>query len=169
MLSIFNVADPRRIQQIGFLEAGYSGYGVQVSGNYAYVADGGANLHVIDFSDPSKPVEVNRIGTENFCSRVLALADFAAEKSPATAETGGQGPVTNAPPQITEAVRIAGGAFSFTLRGIPEGAYYIEASTDLAAWKNISTNTLPAEGTLRFSDPDAHLFNNRFYRAVKKE
>ena len=101
-LSIFDVGNPKKIQQLGILEVGYQGYGVRVAGNYAYVTDGGANLHVIDFSDPTKPVEVNRIGTENFCSRVVSLADFAAEKSTDTAETVGQGPVTNAPPQITE-------------------------------------------------------------------
>jgi hypothetical protein len=61
------------------------------------------------------------------------------------------------------------GAFSFTLHGVPEGAYYLQASADLITWATISTNTLPDDGTLRISDPDAHLFNNRFYRAVKKE
>ena len=34
--------------------AGYA-YGVAVSGNYAYVADGEAGLQVIDVSNPANP------------------------------------------------------------------------------------------------------------------
>ncbi|MEI9962582.1 MAG: hypothetical protein WDM76_16130 [Limisphaerales bacterium] len=50
--------------------------------NFAYVVDGGANLHIFDVSNPARPVEVNRIGTENFCSKVLSLTDYTAGKSP---------------------------------------------------------------------------------------
>jgi hypothetical protein len=150
-------------------QVSYQYFGVGVRGNYAYVADGGANLHVIDISDPTKPVEVNRIGTENFSSKVLSLADGAVEKSAVVAQSNLGGAVTNAPPELGDAVRVVDGAFSFTLHGVPEGAYYLQASADLITWATISTNTLPDDGTLRISDPDAHLFNNRFYRAVKKE
>ena len=167
-LSVFDVGDPKKIRPLGFLEAGYQGFGVQVAGNYAYVVDGGANLHVIDVSDPSKPVEVNRIGTENFCSKVLSLTNFAATTTGVNLQVNSSGAITDAPPQIVDAVRMAEGAFEFTLRGVPEGVYFIQASTDLISWTIISTNTLPAGGTLRISDPDARLFNNRFYRAIKK-
>lgn len=168
-LGIFDLGARGKIKLLGSLQAGYQGYGVCVREHFAYVADGGANLHVIDISDPTKPAEVTRISTENFCSKVLSLTDYAAEKSPATAAASSEGPVTNAPPQLADAVRVLDGAFSFTLHGVPAGVYYIQASTDLIIWTVISTNTLPADGTLSISDPDAHLFNNRFYRAVKQQ
>jgi hypothetical protein len=168
-LGIFDLGARGKIKLLGSLQAGYQGYGVCVWGHFAYVADGGANLHVIDISDPTKPVEVNRIGTENFCSKVLSLTDGSVEKSAMAAQGNLGGPVTNAPPELGNAVRVVDGAFSFTLHGVPGGVYYLQASTDLITWKVISTNTLSDGGTLRISDPDAHLFSNRFYRAVKKE
>jgi hypothetical protein len=167
-LCVFDVSETGKIRQLGILEAGYQGFGVCVAGNYAYVVDGGSNLHVIDVSNPARPVEVNRVGTENFCSQVLSLTNFVAGKPVAEIQAA-QGAITNAPPQLADATRTADGAFNFTLRGVPEGTYFIQASTDLISWTNISTNTLPAGGTLQISDPDAHLFNNRFYRAVKEQ
>lgn len=169
-LGIFKVGQPGKIQLLGSVgDVGYQGHGVGVQGHYAYVVDGGANLHIFDVSNPNRPMEVNRIGTENFCSKVLALTDYITGKSPTIIPISSEGAITNAPPQFTDALRVIDGAFSFTLRGIPGGIYYLQASTDLIEWTTISTNTLPDGGTLRVSDPDAHLFNKRFYRAVKKE
>jgi hypothetical protein len=169
-LGIFDLGKPGKIQLLGSVgEVGYQGHGVGVYEQYAYVVDGGANLHVIDVSNPARPVEVNRIGTENFCSRVLSLTNFVASKSLIEIPASSMGAITNAPPQIADELRVADGAFSFTLRGVPEGVYFIQASTDLVFWTNIGTNTLPADGTLRISDADAHRFSSRFYRAVKKQ
>ena len=168
-LEIFDLGKPGKIQLLGSVGGvGYQGRGVGVYKNYAYVVDGGANLHIFDVSDPARPVEVNRIGTENFCSKILSLADYAVGKS-LTTSAKNEGVITNAPPQLMDGMRRAGGEFSFTLRGVPESVYYLQASTDLISWTTISTNILPVDGVLKISDPDAHLFSSRFYRAVKKQ
>jgi hypothetical protein len=157
-----------KIHLLSSVETGYQGFGVRVRGNFAYVVDGGSNLHIFDVSNPAKPVEVNRVSTENFCSQVLSLAgDTAGKSSAAIPDTVTA--ITNAPPQLTAAVRMADGSFSFSLHGVPGGIYDIQASADLVHWTVISTSTLPETGVLTVSDPDAHLFNNRFYRAIKQQ
>ncbi len=169
-LGIFDLSQPGKVRLLGSLgEVGYQGHGVGVYEHYAYVVDGGANLHVIDVSNPANPVEVNRIGTENFCSQVLSLTNFVAGAAVREIPASQVGAITNAPPQLVDEVRAAAGAFSFTLRGVPAGVYYLQASTNLTSWTIISTNTLPAEGTMRISDPDAPRFNSRFYRAIKRQ
>lgn len=157
-----------KVQLLSSVTTGYQGFGVRVRGNFAYVVDGGSNLHVFDVSNPAKPVEVNRVGTENFCSQVLSLAvDTAGKTSVAIPDIVTA--ITNAPPQLTAAARMADGSFSFSLHGVPGGIYDIQASTDLVHWTVISSGTLPETGVLTISDPDAHLFNNRFYRAIKQQ
>jgi len=169
-LGIFDLGKPGKVQLLGSVgDVGYQGRGVGIYKHYAYVVDGGANLHVIDVSNPAQPVVVNRVGTENFCSKVLSLTDYVTSQSPAVVTAGSAAAITNAPPELVDAGRGVDGAFNFTLRGVPRGVYFLQASTDLIEWTTISTNTLPDGGTLRISDPDAHLFNKRFYRAVKKE
>ena len=56
------------------------------------------------------------------------------------------------------------GGFGFNLTGPPGQLVVVEASTDLAAWLPIYTNTF---GTvpLLFSDPQASAYPRRFYRA----
>jgi len=46
----------------------------------------------------------------------------------------------------------------------------IEATENLLSpdWRSISTNTITAATSLKFSDSDASKFSKRFYRAVAK-
>jgi hypothetical protein len=168
-LQIIDVSDPDKPHSVGIFKTSYCEWDVRVVGNYAYLMDRGANLHVIDISDPTNPKEVGGLGTCNFCSKVLSLTNSIVGASVAKTQYGTGGAITDAPPQLVDAARTSDNAFNFTLRGVPEGVYFIQASTDLISWTNISTNTLPAGGTLRIWDPDTHLFNNRFYRAVKEQ
>jgi hypothetical protein len=75
--------------------------------------------------------------------------------------------VTNAPPQLDDAKRLIGGAFSFRLIGVPQATYVIQASTNLASWANFSTNTLPGNGSSQITDAQAAAFSRRYYRAVQ--
>jgi hypothetical protein len=74
---------------------------------------------------------------------------------------------TNAPPQLSNPQRVAGGGFSFVLAGAPLATYIIQGSTNLVAWKPIATNALPANGVLTITDPQAASFSRRYYRALK--
>jgi hypothetical protein len=58
------------------------------------------------------------------------------------------------------------GAFQFGLTG-PPGVYAILGSADLTAWSQagIATNTL---GSISFVDVTSHLYQRRFYRALRQ-
>jgi hypothetical protein len=56
-----------------------------------------------------------------------------------------------------------GGQFGFDVTGPTGQAVILEASTDLANWLPIRTNTFP--GTINFRDPQTAVSSNRFYRA----
>ncbi len=74
---------------------------------------------------------------------------------------------TNAPPQLSDPRRLAGGGFSFQLAGVPQATYLIQASTNLTTWVPVATNVLPASGVLQITDPQAAAYSMRYYRAVK--
>ncbi len=57
--------------------------------------------------------------------------------------------------------------FSFTMTGTAGQVYLIQASTNLVDWIDLTNGTLSGD-TLNFTDPDAALFDRRFYRAVKQ-
>jgi hypothetical protein len=54
------------------------------------------------------------------------------------------------------------GQFGFSLTGPTGQSVVVEASTDLASWLPLWTNTFAAD--LKFSDPQSGVYSNRFYR-----
>jgi hypothetical protein len=64
----------------------------------------------------------------------------------------------NSPP------RLANGEFQFTISGAVGQSAIILASTNLATWSPLGTNTL-TNGTAVFPDSQAASFNRRLYRA----
>jgi hypothetical protein len=74
---------------------------------------------------------------------------------------------TNAPPQLSNAQKIAGAAFSFTLAGTPSATYIVQVSTNLTTWAPLVTNALPTTGLLTITDPQAASFTRRYYRALR--
>ncbi len=60
----------------------------------------------------------------------------------------------------------SGGQMGFALTGPAGQAVVVDASTDLANWLPIWTNTMSV-GPLQFSDPDTGVNSYRFYRARK--
>jgi hypothetical protein len=62
---------------------------------------------------------------------------------------------------LTPTARV-GGQFALTVAGADGQQYVIEASTDLANWVPVQTNTSP----FTFVDPDTGKFSQRFYRSV---
>ena len=71
------------------------------------------------------------------------------------------------PPLLSNLQMLAGGSISFSLTGVPQATYAIQASTDMAHWQPIGTNVLSGSGSVTINDPAAAGYSNRYYRAVK--
>jgi hypothetical protein len=63
---------------------------------------------------------------------------------------------------LTAPPAFAGDQFQLTVTGVPGFTYTVEASTDLASWVPLCTNTSP----FTFVDADATNFPGRYYRSV---
>ncbi|NQT33795.1 hypothetical protein HQ587_01290 [bacterium] len=57
-LRVISVDDPEHPEEVGYYNTPGRAEGVTVSGDYAYVADGGGSLRVISVADPEQPEEV---------------------------------------------------------------------------------------------------------------
>ena len=69
------------------------------------------------------------------------------------------------PPQLA-GTTAAGGKFQFLLRGPAGSNYIIQVSPDLVSWTSLSTNAIPAGGSIPINDSDMTNHVRRFYRAV---
>ncbi len=52
-------------------------YGVSISGNYAYVADGDTGLVIVDISNPSSPTLKGNYNTAGIACDVSVLGNYA--------------------------------------------------------------------------------------------
>jgi subtilisin family serine protease len=71
-------------------------------------------------------------------------------------------PATLGPPRF-----VSTNQFQFRLSGEPGAIYRIETSTNLLNWLPVWTNNVPPEGVVDFTDPEAGIDRQRFYRAVQ--
>ena len=62
-LQVIDVSNPANPQRVGGYDTSGHAFGVAVSGNYAYVADGANGLQVIDVSNPANPQRVGGYDT----------------------------------------------------------------------------------------------------------
>ena len=76
------------------------------------------------------------------------------------------GPSRQAP--VLEAARVQTNQFRFTVSGWPGQKVIVQASTNLAQWVSIQTNTL-AGTTLEFADPESANYSRRYYRVRLSE
>jgi hypothetical protein len=59
------------------------------------------------------------------------------------------------------------GSFNITFPVAPAHWYEVQASADLVSWMNIwQTATMTSNVWIQYTDPQANLFSNRFYRLV---
>jgi|GEM_PF-674324 len=77
LLSIINVSAPSNPVQVAYYDTPGYCRDVYVSGNYAYVADGGSGLRVIDVSTPSSPTEVGFYDTSGDAQGVFISGNYA--------------------------------------------------------------------------------------------
>jgi hypothetical protein len=108
--------------------------------------------HVVDFNTV--------IGWNTPASQVVSITNALTTEGRGTYTVYG----TASPPQVAS-MTVAGGEFHFTLQGQVGNNYIVQASPDLVRWTPISTNTMPADGSMLISDPASVNVSHRFYRA----
>lgn len=163
---IMDVSDPAAPKRIGGCDLGVPTRDVRGAGRYAFVMDNGANIHVLDLEDPTRPVVAGRFDSRGYVSAALAVSDAGrVGVTPPAPEFADVPAATNAP-VLTDPERLSDGAFAFTLRAQGGASYIVQTSSDFVTWTALSTNTLPASGELRITDPHAAALPNRYYRAV---
>ncbi len=81
--------------------------------------------------------------------------------SPEISGVAGASPASAAP-MLTSTVASAAGQISFSVSGLSNATYVVQASTDLVNWVNIQTNVSP----FNFVDSNASQFSRRFYRTA---
>ena len=69
-------ADSLNVRRIGGCDTPGNAFGVAVSGDYAYVADGDSGLRIISIADPSQPVEVGSLITPDSAYDVAVSGDY---------------------------------------------------------------------------------------------
>jgi hypothetical protein len=74
----------------------------------------------------------------------------------------------NAPARLSGARNAPAGPFVLTISGGAQKTYVIQASSNLLSWFAISTNTVPANGTMIWTDATSTAVSRRFYRAVSQ-
>ena len=76
-LRIIDISDPASPVEVGFFDTQGLAKGVDLVGNYAYVADDGQGLCIIDVSDPANPVQVGFYESPGQANGVHVVGDFA--------------------------------------------------------------------------------------------
>ena len=76
-LVIYNITDPAHPIVTGNLNLGMQIYGLDVSGNYAYVAAGAAGLKIVNIAAPATPVLTGTYDTPGFTYDVDVVGSFA--------------------------------------------------------------------------------------------
>ena len=72
---------------------------------------------------------------------------------------------SGASPVFTRIEPMLDGSMRFQIRGLPNGQYVIESSTNLAAWETLQTMSASAGGLFEFVEPSASASRARFFRA----
>jgi hypothetical protein len=75
--------------------------------------------------------------------------------------------VTNTVRGVLTGAPVTNGVALVFSNGTPGVVYYLQASTNLITWENLTTNTAPGNGVIQFTDTQATNLNTRMYRIVK--
>ncbi|MBU0507419.1 hypothetical protein KKH27_01095 [bacterium] len=69
--------DSLNVRRIGWCDTPGGSWGVAVSGSYAYMADMGSGLRIIDISSPATPTEVGFYDTQGYAWDVAVSGNYA--------------------------------------------------------------------------------------------
>ncbi|HRI15822.1 MAG TPA: hypothetical protein PLX89_22725 [Verrucomicrobiota bacterium] len=76
-LEVIDVSQPTNPLRVGGVDILGDAFGIDVAGNYAYVADGNGGLKVLDVSNPANPVQVGETDTGSAAQRVQVVGNYA--------------------------------------------------------------------------------------------
>ena len=76
-LVVLNISSPASPSLVGQLYLHGSGIGIDVSGNYAYLADGDSGFQIIDVSNPANPTLAGSYDTPSDAYDVFVLGNYA--------------------------------------------------------------------------------------------
>ncbi len=76
-LSIVDISDPENPVKKGSLNLSERPVSLEISGNYAYIANGRTGMKVIDISNPEAPVEKATLDTPGFLNQVKIRGSYA--------------------------------------------------------------------------------------------
>ncbi len=76
-LRIFDITDPEDASYVGGLYGTGDSYGIDIQGQYAYLAGGDDGLNIVDISDPEQPELINTLDTPGFAYGVTVFGDYA--------------------------------------------------------------------------------------------
>lgn len=114
------------------------------------------------------PANATIVWTLNLLYTQQAFGDTNANPLPmetVVSFTTGSAITSNAPPILSEQKRLPNGRFQFTVNGLTNYAYTIQASTNLTQWTSLATN-VAFTGRIEFLDTNAPALPRRFYRAA---
>jgi hypothetical protein len=74
----------------------------------------------------------------------------------------------NQPERVVSLESLANGNKKITFAGIPGYSYLVQASTNLAVWVSISTNTAAGNGLFNYTDNSATNYPARYYRSSSR-
>ena len=117
--------------------------GISLSKDSAYIYYNSTN--------GSNPDQFSYVISDGFVS-TSGMVNVIVSSAPGTALTA------------TNQITFNGGVPTLRLAGIPGRVYYVQASTDLDAWVDISTNVAGTNGLWNVVDTDATNHPSRFYR-----
>ena len=76
-LQILNISNPLLPEVYGKCDTSNYAYGIAVSNNYAYIADGYVGLQIVNISDPCFPVRVGGYDTNGTANAISLLGNYA--------------------------------------------------------------------------------------------
>jgi len=122
------------------------------TGNPLYVSGLSATIGVEDFTG-AVAVRYSYNGTGGMVTNNQAIL-FTPSGNPAST------------PSVVQASGPQSGLFQLRVAAQPNGRCVIKVSEDLTSWSNLSTNVIPANGVVSFTDQAVGIRPQRFYQAV---
>ena len=76
-LVVLDISDVTALSEVGRVTSISEIYGIDISGNYAYIANGNDGITIVDFSDPTSPTILGSYDTDGFARDIAISGNYA--------------------------------------------------------------------------------------------